>query len=706
MCHGTIRHMSIDRHFISLILAGSWCCVAAPDVAKAASTRAFGQLPLIFERNQGQSDSPVRYLARGHQYIVGLVDDGVELRLKGAPDSVVHLQLSGESQDSRFDATEKLPGVSNYLIGNDPKQWIQGVPQYGKIWRRGVYPGIDVAYYGNQGQLEYDFVVRAGADPGNIRMRISGVSKLRLDANGDLILDVKGVELRQKLPVAWQEQNGARRSVLARYRLISSDTVGVVASGYDKRLPLIIDPVLALSYSTYLGGSLADQSNGIAVDPFGNTWIAGATSSVDFPVTGSPKPVNSGGIDAFVAKLDPTGTMLLFSTYLGGAGTDQANGIAVDSTGNAYVTGSTNSSNFPTKAPLQMANAGGLDVFALKLTSTGSLVYSTYIGGTSDDSAAGIAVDTNGVAYIAGYTLSGNFPTAFPQQNVNHGGKDAFILKLNATGSALTYSTYLGGASDDLANGIAVDSSGNAYVAGSTQSSDFPLSAAFQTKYGGGGDGFVVKLNAGGLVVYSTYLGGSGGDAANAIAVDSFGDAYIAGSTTSFNFPVVNAFQGQQADATSNNGVSPDAFLSKLNAAGTALVFSTYFGGPSIGTFSMTEPRPGGADVAYGVAVDTMGNAYVTGSTATPSSTTPTSPPSAFPLLDPFQGYTGPNPPLPSFGPAYLLDAFLASFGPTGRCCIRPTSAARRMMLRPLSRWTPSARRTSRDTRSQRIFHC
>ena len=666
--------MTLNRGFISLLaLVGSWCYAGTPANPKPALT--YGQLPLVFERNQGQADPSVRFLARGRRYVIGLVDDGLQLRLK---EGTVHLQFSGRDREgafkgAHFDASGKLPGVSNYLIGNDPRLWIEGVPQYGTIWQRGLYPGIDVAYYGTQGQLEYDFVVHAGADPEQFRMHITGAGKLRLDANGDLMLDVNGAELRQKLPVAYQEHEGKRIAVPARYRLLAGDMVGITVADYDRTQPLVIDPVLALAYSTYLGGSMLDQSNGIAVDANGDAWIAGSTTSVDFPVMGAPSPANGGGTDAFIAKIDPTGRTLLFSTYLGGSGTDQANGIAVDPQGNAYVTGSTNSPNFPTKTPLQAANAGGLDAFAVKLTSSGSLVYSTYLGGSRNDSAAGIAVDINGIAYIAGSTSSSNFPTMSPQQSAYHGEQDAFVLKLNAAGSALLYSTYLGGTSSDQANGIAVDSFGSAYIAGATQSGDFPVSVPFQATYGGAGDAFVVKLNSSGFVVYSTFLGGNGVDAANAIAVDSSGDAFIAGSTTSgfqvsrqvgTNFPVSNAFQPRWSDVFTEFG-SPDAFLTKLNPTGSALVFSTYFGGATTGIITIFNRFPGGPDIAYGVAVDSAGNAYLTGSTSELGTLTPASPFQFFPLQDPLQGYVGPSS-NGSLGSYYHTDAFLASFSPTG----------------------------------------
>jgi hypothetical protein len=360
----------------------------------------------------------------------------------------------------------------------------------------------------------------------------------------------------------------------------------------------------ALVYSTYLGGSADDGGNGIAVDGAGNAYVTGTTVSTDFP-TANPLQATCAGIsDAFVTKLNAAGNALVYSTYLGGSRYDVGNGIAVDGAGNAYVTGFTDSTNFPTANALQATFGGGVngeDAFVAKLNATGhALVYSTYLGG-SDDEGNGIAVDGSGNAYITGRTLLSTFPTANSLQATFGGGfADAFVSKLNAAGNALVYSTFLGGSGDEAGKGIAVDGAGNAYVTGFTSSTDFPTTNPLQATSGGGvygEDAFVAKLNAtGNALVYSTYLGGSGDDFGDGIAVDGAGNAYVTGSTDSTDFPTANPLQATCA------GVS-DAFVTKLNAAGNALVYSTYLGGSD-------------GDGGDGIAVDGAGNAYVTGFTS------------------------------------------------------------------------------------------
>jgi uncharacterized repeat protein (TIGR01451 family) len=356
-------------------------------------------------------------------------------------------------------------------------------------------------------------------------------------------------------------------------------------------------------YSTYLGGSSTDLGLGIAVDRSGNAYVTGQTFSTNFPTVNALQPSFGGApSDAFAAKINASGSALVYSTYLGGGNFDSGQGIAVDRSGNAYVTGYTTSTNFPTAHALQPSSGGGSDAFAAKINASGSaLVYSTYLGGSSNDIADGIAVDSAGNAYVTGNTLSTNFPTVNALQPSSGGGFDAFAAKINASGSALIYSTYLGGSSDDFGFGIAVDRSGNAYVTGRTGSTNFPTVNALQPSSGGGNDAFAAKISVtGSALVYSTYLGGSGDENGNGfagIAVDSSGNAYVTGGTTSTNFPTVNALE------PSFGGGPSDAFAAKINAGGSALVYSTYLGGTS-------------DDYGYGIAVDSSGNAYVTGQTA------------------------------------------------------------------------------------------
>jgi len=355
----------------------------------------------------------------------------------------------------------------------------------------------------------------------------------------------------------------------------------------------------ALVYSTYLGGSGQDSGDGIAVDSSGNAYLTGHTNSPNFPAVSPLQPsYGGGGWDAFVTKLNPAGSALVYSTYLGGSGQDMGYSIAVDSAGNAYVTGQTQSLNFPTASPLRAAHGGSMfDPFVAKVNAAGSaLVYSTYLGGSGMDCGYGIAVDASGNAYVTGYTYSTDFPTASPLQAAFSGSYDAFVTKMSGSGSALVYSTYLGGSASNMGKAIAVDSSGNAYVTGFTSSADFPTANPLPAAYGSGGNAFVLKLNASGsALLYSTHLGG-GGDLGSGIAVDSAGNAYVTGYTNSSNFPTASPLQAVY-------GGGYDAFVTKLNAAGSALVYSTYLGGS-------------GREDGYGIAVDSVGNAYVTGSTA------------------------------------------------------------------------------------------
>lgn len=477
------------------------------------------------------------------------------------------------------------------------------VPTYAKVYYHDLYPNIDLVYYGSQGQLEYDFVVRPGADPNEIMLGFQGSDKLEVDAEGDLLLHTVAGPIRQRKPVIYQEVEGIRREVAGGYVLKGAHQVGFQVAPYDASRPLIIDPVLF--YSTYLGGSGDDEGTSIAVDAAGNAYVTGTTDSINFPTVAGSFDTSFGGgsVDAFVTKLNPTGSGLVYSTYLGGSGSEgipTGGQIAVDAAGSAYVAGATSSSDFPiTTGAFQTALAGGSDAFVTKLDPSGSaLLYSTYLGGSSDDGAFGIAVDGAGSAYVVGATSSSNFPTttgAFQTAKVNF--QDGFITKLNPAGSGLVYSTYLRGTNGIF--GLAIDAAGSAYVTGGTPLTNLPTTlGAFQPSHGGGGDdAFVVKLNpAGSGLVYATYLGGSGGDGADGIAVDALGNAYVAGGTGSTNFPTTSgAFQ-------TNNAGGSDAFVTKLNPTGTGLVYSTYLGGS-------------GADQALAVALDSSGNAYVTGGT-------------------------------------------------------------------------------------------
>jgi hypothetical protein len=585
---------------LAAVAFGQFAANSTAQVVSAGKT--YGRLPLSFEPNQGQTDSRVKFLVRASGYTLFMTAQ--EAVFVGREGSVERMKLLGSNRNARVEPLEKQPGISNYFIGNDPSKWRTNIPNYGRVALRNVYPGIDLIFYGKDRQLEYDWAVAPGADPKQIRVRWGGTKEITKNITGDLVLTSS---LRQKKPVILQEGKPIEGGYVIRGK-----EVGFEVATYDVAKPLVIDPVLV--YSTYLGGGGLDAGNGIAVDGAGNAYVMGATTSTNFPTADSEQASSGGNYDSFVTKINAAGTALVYSTYLGGTRADYGSGIAVDSLGNAYVTGVTDSSDFPTANPLQAGSGGGNDVFVTKLDSRGdTILFSTYLGGSGDDYGAGIAVDTSDNAYVTGYTQSTDFPTTSPLQRNYGGAQDAFVSKITTAGTALVYSTYLGGSGPDYGFGIAVDSAGSAYVTGLTNSANFPTANPLQASNGGTSDAFVTKINAvGSALVYSTYLGGSGTDQGQGIVVDGAGNAYITGQTASTNFPTSNALQ------LSNAG-SADAFVTKLNAAGSALVYSTYLGGSN-------------TDVGYGIAVDSMGNANITGFTSSTN----------FPTANPLQaGYGG-----------------------------------------------------------------
>jgi len=633
-------------------------------------------LPLSFEANTGQADKNVKFLSRGSGYGLYLTGDEAVLALRNPvssavrfglqpelrplaqsvefePAGVVRMRLAGATGKAEPIGEEPLPGTANYFISSDPAKWRTNIPTYAKVRYTGIYHGIDLVYYGDQRQLEYDFVVASGADPRSVRLQFSGARELHLAASGDVVVTTANGLLTLHKPLAYQIVNGHRLPVAGNFALLAKRIVGFRLGSYNRAKELVIDPVLA--YSSYLGGSGGDTGNAIAVDSPGNVYIAGQTFSTNFPVTpGTFQTTNRAtatGLNAFVTKLNATGTALVYSTYLGGSGSnnggDQALALAVDSSGNAYMTGSTYSTDFPvTPGAFQATNhaaANGLNnVFVTKLNATGTaLIYSTYLGGSggvdlygapAGDQGSGLALDNSGNAYVTGEAVSTDFPVTPGAFLTASPGQSAFVTKLNPTGTAPVYATYLGGIGDTYGWGrttvLAVNDSGNAYVAGATSSTDFPVTpGAFQATNNAAANGlnnvFVSELNSvGSALVYSTYLGGSGtgaccsGDMASGVAVDSSGNVYVTGIAQSPDFPVTpGAFQTTNHGTASKYDV-PNAFVTKLNPTGTQLVYSTYLGGS--GGVINVSPSLGQAagDQASGLAVDRSGNAYVTGSTA------------------------------------------------------------------------------------------
>ncbi|MGB2633355.1 MAG: SBBP repeat-containing protein [Candidatus Acidiferrum sp.] len=721
--------------------------VGASGLAKTGAVKgssrwaqAYAKLPLSFEENQGQTAREVRYVSHGSGYELFLTPQEAVLALrsqqhydlsprhraasirairkarKAEETTAVRMQLEGASPNPDIFGMERLPARVNYFIGNDPKKWHTDVPAFARVKYIGVYPGVDLVFYGNQRRLEYDFIVAPGVDPKSIQLKIGGAQKMRVNSHGDLVLSVPGGKLELQKPLIYQEVRGERHEIAGNFIVDGHNSVSFSVPNYDRSAPLILDPVL--SYATYLGGTADDTGNAIVVDGSGDAFVAGSTYSTDFPtgtsgtVTAAP---SAGSSAAFVAELNPTGTSLLYSTYLAGLTSGSAEGafgVALDPSGNVYVTGLTYATDFPTTSANAL-NAGPLSsnlngtAYLTKLNPTlsglSSLIYSTYIAGTGGDYGNGVAADAAGNAYVAGETDSTDFPTANPLQSAPNnaegtafltridttkagtaslifstyfGGNGAnwnntpgigygdnawgvatdgsqhaylvgatsstnspatfitsatayqavppagniqssvFVSNIDTTTGSLVYSTYVAGSTSDQGFAIALGPSNVAYVTGTTGSSDFPVApnpGAFDTTGAVSGKAFVTLVVVDGTksgaasVPYSTYLGGTAGDNGYAIKADSSGNAYIAGTTASSDFPVTSgALQASLLNALG------DAFVAKLNPAGggtSDLLYATYYGGSGDGANDV--------DQGYGIAIDSTSppNAYLTGQT-------------------------------------------------------------------------------------------
>lgn len=709
---------------------------------------AYDHLPLIFERNDGQTDAQVKFLARGRGYGLYLTSNESVLVLRSGAGAkrtaeVVRMKLAHATANAAPAGADLLPGKSNYFIGQDPAKWRRNIPQFARVRYHNIYPGTDLVYYGNGGELEYDFEVAPGSDPQQIAISFDGVEAIKLDHNGDLALLVRGKELRLKAPHVYQKDGNGNQLVRSAFR-VRGNEIGFTLGSYDRKRALVIDPVLAYStylggskdescsvllgytippassapvgsiqgtgcpaiavdsaldayvagatdstdfpnptgtspslvgtanvfiakfnsqgsnllFSTYIGGSAVDTTAGVAVDSGFNVIVAGNTSSPNFPAAGgfqtAPLSGSSGTHHVFVSKLDPSGSVLLYSTYLSGNGTDTATGVALDPAGKGYVTGITTSTNQPTGSTAFPATLGALfttskyaggqfflSVLNFSATGFGSLIYSTYLGGSTLPSGGtpaiggGIAVDTSYNAYVTGGTSFTDMPVLNAYQGSPAGGIDVWVAKINFPQNSvqpptLSYLTYLGGSSDDIGYGVAVDTGQNAYITGSTASTDFNFTSttgitAFQPSNGGGVDAFVAKL--GPLCTtdctittvpfnYFSYLGGAGTDIGLAITVDTAGGARLTGSTTS-PFPVFN-----NGGLQSSPGGGLDAFVARIDTTASTSTaqghYSAYLGG-------------GGTDIGTSIAVDLYGSSYVTGETSSGAS-------SPFPTISAFQG--------------------------------------------------------------------
>lgn len=603
------------------------------------------KLPLSFESNKGQIDPSVQFLSRRKGYSFYFTPQEIVMVIQ--KNSPLKIQFIGANQNPILAGVDELNSKSNYFIGNDPHKWLTNIPHYTKVSYQDIYPGINALFYGNGQQLEYDICIAPGKNPQDPHLHFEGAKELSIDTFGNLhILIDEKQEIQMQKPFVYQMVEGNKNIIDGKFILLAQNDVGFEIGSYDTTMQLVIDPVLiystylggtdndsgkgiaadkdgniyiigetasnnfpttqgsslpnyrgngdafitklnptgsSLIYSTYLGGSDNDSGAGIAIDSVGNAYATGFTTSNNFPLQNPFQPILNGIANAFLTKLNPTGSALLYSTYLGGSAFDSGNAIAIDSTGNAYITGRVGSSDFPvTPNAFQTTLAvGAVNAFVSKINpaaaGTQSLIYSTYLGGSNLDVGFGIAVDNNGNAYVTGSASSNNFPvTPGVIQGMLLGSRNAFITKINSTGTApLIYSTYLGGSIDDESSGIAIDSSNNAYIIGCTSSPDFPVTiGAFQTTNNGANNVFVTKINptATSPLIYSTFLGGTAFDMGNALAIDSNGNAYVTGFTTSSDFPVTSdAFQ------PNFSGLS-NAFFTKFNPQGSNILYSTFLG--------------------------------------------------------------------------------------------------------------------------------
>ncbi len=626
-------------------------------VARARLAENFGKLPVAFEANRGQTDSEVKFLSRAQGYTLFLTSSEALFTLPGPASpgdnrhkelQAVGIKLLGANPAAEVLGAEELPGKVSYFIGNNPSEWFRNVPTYAQVRYREIYPGVDLLFHGNGQRLESDFLVGPGADPAQIRLELEGVRGLRISPEGDLVLKTSAGELRLLKPRVYQEIAGAPRDIAARYVLGGKRTVRFSLGAYDHQTPLVIDPVLV--YSTFINGTNfapgVAGGHGIAVDTAGNTFVTGETDRSNFLPTPGAFTTTAGLL--FVAKLNPSGSGLVYAAIFGGSNSELPLAITVDAQGEAIVTGRTFSSDFPTRNAFQPTFGGGEDGFVAKLNAAGSdLVYSSYLGGSNTDRALAATTDASGGIYVTGATSSTDFPTknAFQSACVLINGvcdSDVFVTKIDpsqAGAASLVYSTYLGGTFDENGRGIAVDASGNAYVIGDTHSTNFPVTpGAFQTTFVSCCfDVFVAKLNpAGDGLVYSTFLGAGFGFA---IAVDPFGNAYVTGNTSDPLFPTTpGAFQ----TTLPGGGGTTHAFVTKLNASGSGLIYSTFLGGSQVENINTGD-----------IALDTLGNAYVSGLTSSTD----------FPTVNAIQ---------PAFGGA-PFDAFVTKLNPAGSALIYST---------------------------------
>src|SRR5262245_10877073 len=616
-----VASLVVIASFVLQVAGASMAAEPRPTLPAAPAADRNLSRRLGFEANCGQVDEHVQFVARGTGYTAFLTSTDAVLALgdRRGGHAVLRMERIGANAGARAAGSGLLPGAVSYFPDgrvDSPRS----APAYRRVRYDDVYPGIDLVYYSRARSLEYDFVVAPGIDPNQIALRIDGAEGVEVNGEGTLVVHTAAGAVQQPRPVAYQRIGGIRRPVAVEYALDAEGQVRLRLGDYDRSRRLVIDPVI--TYATYLGGT-GDEAQinfdgevHLARDGAGNLYVTGTTRSTDFPTTAGANQTLGGSADAFVTKFSPAGAVV-YSTYLGGPCEDYGRAIAVDAAGNAYITGELNGGGTCVSTP---------GVLVAKLDANGNLVYASRLGGSLLDSSygTGIAVDAAGHAYLTGVAITSDFPTtrgayrtaACP--NVYPFAGDGFVAELTVDGSALVYSTLLCGQGDDSPAGIAIDAAGNAYVAGTTASSDFPLVDPIELARGGGVmglSGFVSKLSSdGSQLLYSTYLGGSGSAVINAIALDAAGNAYVTGAAGSTDFPTTPGVIQEKAGRRHCIEGCYDAFVTKIAPSGSALVYSTYLYGEL-------------DDVGNAIAVDGAGNAYVVGQTNS----------LLFPILDAFQ---------------------------------------------------------------------
>jgi Beta-propeller repeat len=631
------------REAVILVALATWAFGPPSASVSAAATRAGARpsapAPLTFEENRGQAPEGVRFLSRGPGYHLFLSGDDALFTLRGSLGRArsLRMRFEGASVGAPMRGEDEQSSQAHYFVGRDPLRWTTNVPRYARVLEHGLYPGVDLAYRSTGDRLEYDLIVHPGADPSSIQVRVEGADGVAIDETGGLVLTLDELELVHLSPTLYQttQQERGRTRVAGEFVLLAPDRVGFRVGSFDRSKPLVIDPEVL--FSSFAGGSGRDELLDVAMDSSRNVYATGLTASLDYPVGGSAGSALAGDLDCVVSKWSASGSTLLYSAYIGGSGLDVCSSLAVDGSGRVFLVGTTGSADFPTRNALHPVFGGGdYDAVVVKLDpSGGSLEFSTYWGGTGQDFGFGLALSTNGAPSIVGGTNSLNFPTvnAF-QAGYGGGALDAFVSRLTPSGSAVLYSTFLGGADDDQALDIAVDKNGSTVLTGVTLSADFPLLDPVQPAMGGESafDAFVTKLGPSGALAFSTYLGGSETDIGFDVALDRYGRILVVGGTMSDDFPTTpGAFQ------TTIHGVM-DGFVAAID--GTTLSFGTYLGGSS-------------GEFVLGVQADPRGRPIVTGFTSSLD----------FPLARPTQALYGGG----------ASDAFLAKLSRDGSSLVFST---------------------------------